>query len=132
MPGANHWRNAASAGASVSRSGRRPAYLAQQIGERGERDRVAADVRWTARGTGRRRHATALSLTIVVLPIPASPLTSTTDGSPSRASAIGALERGQLRHAGRRSRCPGRRSWTIARSIDVPPPAPRASLTSVR
>ena len=54
----------------------------------------------------------ALSLTIVVLPMPASPLTSTTDGSPLRASA---MARSNVASSARRptKSDAGRRSWTM-------------------
>ena len=47
----------------------------------------------------------ALSLTIVVLPIPASPPTSTTDGSPLRASAMARSNDGQLNAPADEVRC---------------------------
>ena len=101
-PGANQWCSGASAGVSVSRSG---------LDRRTWRSRSASGASGMVSPPmcvdrpRYRRHPLAprASLTIVVLPIPASPPTNTTDGSPLRASTIAPFEDGQLRAAAPRS-----------------------------
>ena len=94
----NQWCSGASVGSLREQIGSRPADLADQIGERSQRDGVAADGRGTPE-VDRDTCRVAASLTTVVLPIPASPPTNTTDGSPWRASTIACSKNDQLRAA---------------------------------